>query len=112
MPMCDDLPWDPGWSPAALRPTAVEQRTQVVYIVSRVVECVEPGEGSLERRLHQLHSLVQRDTERNQLDYHHAAAVDAAPGVRAAAAEQTPEAEGPRKLRHELHAEQDTCVAA
>ena len=62
MPMCADLPWDPGLSASVLRPPFAELglKTQVVYIISRTVEFVELGNCDLEQRLSQLRSLILR----------------------------------------------------
>ena len=89
MPRRDDLPWDPGLSAAGPLPSAVEaeKRTQVVDVVSRVVEFVELGSGDLEHHVRLLRSLIQRDKQRNLLDYHSAAGALAATSSAAVAAE-------------------------
>ena len=114
MPKRDDLPWDPVLLATEPCPPAmeVEQIPQVVYIVSRVVEFVELGNGDLEHRLRLLHSLIQRDKQRNMLDYHTSAGALAATGNTAAAAEPTAEAEDLRGRRHVLAAEQDGRATA
>ena len=76
----------------------------MVYVVSRIVEFIELGNGDLEHRTRMLHSLIQRDKQRSLLDYHTTAGALAATGNTATAAEPAAEEDDLRGMRRVLAA--------